>query len=191
MDNVKFVLHNPFTMMVAGPTQSGKTTFVSRMLQHSPIFYSHIPNKIFYFYNIYKPTNRFLRKHVHQWFNSLPTMEMLEEIYKKHGSNNTVVIDDQALHITPDTAEMFSVGCSRFSTNIVFITQNLFGQQKANRDLSKNCMYVVLMRNTRECSSIRSFFLQQPENYKSLQNIYASACHKPYSYLFCDLHQKN
>ena len=177
-------------MMVAGPTQSGKTTFVSNLLHDRHIYYTEEPNKIYYYYNVCQPEDQKLNVNVYSFVSGIPTMETLKEMYDTHGANTTLVVDDQALHVSDDTAEMFSVGCSRYKVNIIFITQNLFGHHKSCRDLSKNSMYVVLMRNPRENRSASTFFHQQPENASDLKEAYQDACKRPYSYLLCDFHQQ-
>ena len=181
---------NPFTCMIAGPLQSGKTHLTARLLKSSSWLYSETPNKVFYFYNRHIPNNEYLKSSGCEFIEGLPTMNWLQTKSEEFGSNLTIVIDDQALHITFDTAELFTVGCSRFNANIIFLTQNLFLNHKAARDISKNVMYLFLMRNNRECVSLRTFFSQQPEDTSVLKQIYSQYCDKPYSYLFVDMHQK-
>jgi len=55
-ETFNIVLENPFTMFIAGPTKSGKTTFVGNLIAHSKEYYSDAPNKVFYFYNMNEPT---------------------------------------------------------------------------------------------------------------------------------------
>lgn len=180
----------PFTCMIAGPTQSGKTCLTSRILKNSSWLYSKPPNDIFYFYNSVIPTDDpFLLNNAH-FVEGLPDIKWLEKTHDEYGDNITVVIDDQALHITEDTAELFTVGCSRFKTNIIFITQNLyFGSKKGGRDLTKNIMYLFLMRNPREENSLRYFCSQQVEPTKELMKMFKDICHRPYSYMFINFHQ--
>lgn len=183
-------LSNPYTMLVAGPTKSGKTTFVEKLVENAPELYSKEPNKFFYFYNQEEPKHEKLQELVHEFIEGLPTMEWLSEVYQTHGDNITVIIDDQALNVTKDVAELFSVGSSRRNCNIIFITQNLFGKQKASRDISLNCSYVVLFKNPRDQISVQTFFRQMdPQNAGTLQDIFKDATSRGYSYLFMDFQQ--
>lgn len=197
MDKPEFFvieLSNPYTMMIAGPAKCGKTTFVGNLVEKAyekMSIYSENPNHFFYFYNQAEPTNEKLRKHVHEFIEGMPDMEWLDSVYKQYGDNITIIIDDQALNVTKDVAEMFSVGSSRRNCNIIFITQNLFGKQKAARDISLNCSYVVLFKNPRDQISAQTFFRQyDPGNSTLLSNIFREATKKPFSYLFIDLKQK-
>ena len=189
-EEYQFILRNPFTMYIAGPTKSGKTTFVENLLMHADLYYSHTPNKIFYFYNMNEPLHYGLRKCVSKFIRGTPSIEWLDKITEEHGSNITVVIDDQALHINKEIAEMFGVGSSRKDVNFIFITQSLFLSSKEGREISRNCNYFVIFKNPRDVISSNEFFRQLDEDTKLLKSIYKEATRVPHSYLFIDLHQE-
>lgn len=182
---------NPFTMLIAGPTKSGKTSFVETLVNEADDYYTHSPNRFIYYYNQTQPEHVGLQHRVTEFIEGVPTMDDLEKYSNTYGPNCTIIIDDQAMHVNTQMAELFSVGSSRSTCNIIFITQNLFGQAKGTRDISLNCCYIVLFKNPRDVSSATSFFRQYDPGYtKNLMKIYHDATEKPYSYLFIDLHQK-
>lgn len=184
-------LRNPYTMILAGPTRSGKTTFVENVLKNAAQLYSKEPNNFFYFYNLEEPTHEELRKIVTEFIEGLPDKKWLKDVYEEYGENVTVIIDDQALNINKEIAELFSVGSSRKQCNVIFITQNLFGKQKEARDISINCNYVVLFKNPGDQVSAQMFFRRQgPGKAKILFEIYEDATQKPFSYLFIDMQQE-
>lgn len=188
---ITLMFHNPFTCMIAGPSQSGKTCLTSRIIKNSHWLYSEKPNGVFYFYNKVKPTDAYLRSCGAVFIEGMPDMKWLQNMHAKQGDNMTVVIDDQAMHIGEDQAELFTVGCSRFNANIIFITQNLYmSNRKGASTLSKNCFYLFIMRNPRELGTLRTFFSQQPENTQDLMQYATEACARPYSYIFINSHQK-
>jgi len=190
-EEYEFVLRNPYTMYIAGPTKSGKTTFVNNLVKNINNVYSEKPNMIFYFYNMEPPWfhdhlgwNKIIR-----FIRGTPTLDWLEDTVNEHGSNITVVIDDQALHVTKDIAEMYGVGSSRREVNFIFITQSLFMGNKEGREISRNSNYFVIFKNPRDATSSSVFFSQLDENTKVVKEIYKDATRKPHSYLFIDLHQ--
>lgn len=186
-----FQLRNPYTMMVAGPSKSGKTKFVGRVLTNAKHIYTKKPGRVFYFYNQAEPKYPEVRNHVDEFIEGMPSMKWLDEAYEEHGDNMTIVIDDQALNITKDIAEIFSVGSSRRNCNVIFITQNLFGKKKEARDISVNCNYIVIFKNPRDMNAVQTFFRQHsPTNAKALTEMYEEATEEPFSYLFIDLTQQ-
>ena len=46
-----FLLKNPFTSIICGPTKSGKSTFVLKLLNNISAMFSQNIKKIYYFYN--------------------------------------------------------------------------------------------------------------------------------------------
>lgn len=190
LDSIQIEFRTPFTLMIAGPTKCGKTTFVDKLLTNADSYFSEKPNKIFYFYNSEKPSNDNLNSICHEFIEGLPDMEWLTKMYEKHGKNNVIVIDDQALNITKDVAELFSVGSSRRHCSVIFLTQNLFGKKKEARDISLNCSYVCMFKNPRDVLAAQCFFRQfEPRKSSELLDIYRDATQDPHSYLLIDLHQ--
>lgn len=189
-DPIHIEFKTPFTLMVAGPTKCGKTTFVDTLLQKSASYFSTPPNKVFYFYNAEKPDADTLNEMCLEFIEGLPTMQWVSDMYDKHGKNNVIIIDDQALNITKDVAELFSVGSSRRFCNVIYITQNIFGKKKEARDISLNCAYICLFKNPRDTLAAQCLFRQfEPGKAAELLDIYRDATVNPYSYLLIDLHQ--
>ena len=100
-------------------------------------------------------------------------MEWLSEMHDNYGDNCVIIIDDQALNITKDVAEIFTVGSSRRQCSVIYITQNLFGKKKECRDISLNSAYIVLFRNPRDLLTAQYLFRQiEPGRSKDLCEIY-------------------
>lgn len=191
--DVEFVLRNPFTMTIAGPSKCGKTTLVEKIIENANWFYSEKPNKFFYFYNEMKPIDKHstIHQNVEEFFNGTPSMEWLKDIYYQYGENVTIIIDDQDLNLTKDIATIFNVGSHHMYANVIYITHNIFGKQKEARDMSLNCDYFVLCKQVRDQAQIRNFFTQnQPRKFKAALNAYNEATNAPYSYFWIDLHQE-
>lgn len=189
---MELVIRCPFTMTVAGPTKSGKTTFINKLIENSNSLFSIKPNKIFYFFNSVAPKNHdVLRKRVHKFYDGMPTMNWLESAYKKHGDNIVVVIDDQDLSLNKDLAMIFNVGSSHFKANLIFVTHNIFNKQSEAREMSLNSDYYVLMKQIRDKTQIKRFFHQHhPSNPQAAMDVYLDATKEPYSYLLMDFHQE-
>lgn len=186
----EFILRTPYTMMLAGPTRAGKTTFVEHLIAASPQLYDKPPAPVFYFYNQLPPTHAGLQALVSEFIQGMPDMTFLSNMYNLHGPNCTIVIDDQALNITKEICELFSVGSSRYLANLIFLTQNLFGQVKGSRDISLNSTYIVIFKNPRDAASVAHLFRQfSPSSWRTYIDIFNDATKEPYSHLLIDCHQ--
>ena len=100
-------------------------------------------------------------------------------------------MDDLLRQVTGETAELFTVGSSRYGINVIFITQNLFDKNPHFRAISLNCKYVCIRKNPRDTSSINYFARQvAPSNASFVTRVYRDVTQaKPYSYLFFDAGQ--
>lgn len=184
-------LKTPFTCIVASPSKSGKSTFVSKLLRNAKIYFSTPPSAVYYFYNSWSDTFDELRKSgaVTEFIKGLCTREWLDE-HCTNTRNVTVVLDDQALNITKEVAELFSVQSHQYGVNCLLLAQNLFTKNKFFRDASLNATYIIVGKNPRDESSIR-FLAQQmfPKKSKLLVDSYELATKRPYTFLLLDFSQ--
>ena len=189
MQNIDLRLKCPFTMLVSGPSSSGKTTFVSSLIQRSKTIYNKRSGNIYWFYKVQNDDfERNFTTSIH-FFNEMVTMNWLKD--HEIPPNSTIVIDDMASEATEDTAQLFSVGSHHYNVNIIFLCQNIFSKNRYFRDISLNSTYVVLFKNVRDKLQITNFAKQfAPGRTKAFVEIFVKATKNPYTYLLLDNHQK-
>lgn len=188
--NLDLRLKCPFTMMVSGPSSSGKSTFVKELVLRRSVLYNEKPGKVFWFYKVYQDMyNEMIQLGiVDEFVEGMCTMDWLKE---NSTENCTVIIDDMALEVTDDTAKLFSIGSHHHKANIIFISQNLFSKNNYFRDISLNSTYHIIFKNPRDKSSIKNFAKQfAPGQTKEFAKIFTQATKQPHSYLMIDYHQK-
>jgi len=101
---------------------------------------------------------------------------------------NLIVLDDLLMETDDRVAKLFTKVSHHRNTSIVYITQNLFQQNKVNRTISLNAHYMVLFKNPRDVSQVTHLAKQMyPGHVKFMQEAFKDATEKPYGYLLVDL----
>ena len=189
MQNIDLRLKCPFTMLVSGPSSSGKTTFVSNLLEKKIAAFNKTGGEIYWFYKVKQEVFENSFNIPIQFETQMVTMNWIEE--NNVSPNSTIVIDDMALEATEDTAKLFSVGSHHYNINIIFLCQNLFTKNQYFRDISLNSTYIVLFKNIRDKLQITNFAKQfAPGKTRAFTDIFQKATRQPYSYLILDNHQR-
>jgi len=181
----------PFVMQICGPSQSGKSSFVGRLIKD----YKHILEKpidsVIWFSphgnlptNLTKPpipieihktmpyswgTNRIKKKQVEEEDEGDDEKEKQEFILpdgNKDGKHRLVVLDDfgdEAKNSDAITA-LYTRGSHHLGISVIQILQNVFWRGPAARTRSLNVHYMVLMRQTRDLQQIRTLAGQLTHN---------------------------
>ena len=199
--DVRFFL--PSNMMAVGPTSSGKTSWLKRLVENRQLMFSEEPQYMMLFYkewqNAYedmeqkinqgRDENRFLK------FDSMPTTveeikDILEMLPKE--APKLVVFDDYLDEVGPVLKHFFTVLTHHYYCFTIFLCQNLFNAKNELRTLSINTQYMVLFNNPRDQSSISQLSKQVfPGKTFLLNEAYRLATNnRPYGYLMLDFHQR-
>ena len=182
-----FRLHCDRTMCVAGPSNSGKTSFVLKLLEHRNKIFKCPTNRVIWCYGIYQPKlNAELQSKGYLLHSNIVDVSVIEPY-------DIVVLDD-LIHESKnshDVTAMFTRAAHHKPCFIIFIMQNLFPPGKDARTRSLNTHYYTILKNPRDKSQIE-FLARQifPRQSKTLINIFEVATVKPHSYLFLDLTQE-
>lgn len=183
-----FSFKHPFTCMIAGPTSSGKTVFVRKVLQHHKYLLINLPQrrKILWAYGQWQDSySKEIPGCEVDYIDGLPDEESIAS-----NPPDLLIIDDLMTELgdNPRLANMFTKGSHHLKMSIIFIVQNVFHQAKQMRNISLNCHYIVLMKNPRDKSQIQALARQlYPNKIKYFIQAYEQATREPYSYLRVDL----
>ena len=174
---------HPFTCIVAGPTQSGKTEFVKRFIKNLEDMVTPLPTRIVWSYGEWQPAYQTLLDKV-DFVQGLPDFPL----YSKEPL--LVVIDDQMHGVDRRITSLFTKGSHHRNLSIVYIVQNLFDQHKEHRTISLNSHYLVIFKNPRDGSQIVHLAKQMyPGKTHYLRQAFALATRQPHGYLLIDLKQ--
>jgi len=170
---------HPFTCMIVGPTKSGKTRFLIKLLECNNII-DLPPERIIWCFGIYQ--NIFQTVKGVEFVEGIPDMSMLD------GRRTLLVIDDLMSETDSRVTKIFTKASHHMNTSVIYITQNLFNKNKENRNISLNTHYLILFKNPRDASQVSHLGRQIfPDKTKYFRDAYKDATSQPYSYLLIDL----
>ena len=144
----EFNFRHKFSLLVVGPTQSGKTYFVQQILENSRIVYEEQKSiRIFWYYNqwqeCYEKLKTSLGKSI-RFERGVPELsEDLCEVNPRY--NNIIILEDLMAEATdsPVVSRLFTQGRHR-NASVILLLQNMFPKGKYNTDISRNAQYLAL-----------------------------------------------
>ena len=178
---------HPFTCIVAGPTQTGKTHWVKRFVDNCEILMNQAPQQIYYAYTEWQPIYKQLPQNVQlsEGLPDLSTLRATPDIPK------LLILDDLMAEMKQDKRlmEMFTKGCHHWNLSCIHIVQNVFFE--GLRTSRINAQYIVLMKNPSDKLQAMNLAKQlYPEQQKYFLHSYKDATEQPYGYLLLDLSTK-
>ena len=194
MFDVRF--RSPSTCVISGPSQSGKTSLLQKILQHGPHIFQDPKclDNIVFFYNQWQPIYSDIQKKFGGTFvNAVPTIESVTQLTQKYDKRggSIVIIDDFMQQLTSDISTIFTTLSHHINLTVFLLTQNLFPKSSAWRDISLNSTYIMIFKNPRDSSQISLFARQYaPGKSKILTDIFSHATASPYTFLMFDNHQE-
>ncbi|CAF1128082.1 unnamed protein product [Brachionus calyciflorus] len=152
-----FIFRHPFTCLIAGPTQSGKTYFVRNILKSLHLMIDKKINRIIYCYSAYQPFFESLKTFNIEFVEGIPNLDDI------NASDSNLIILDDLLKECQDNSiiqNLFTVDSHHKNLSVFLLSQNLFPQGKCSRPISLNCHYIVVFNNPTNRSQIYSLARQ-------------------------------
>ena len=173
-------MQTPFTMLVCGPSGSGKSVFTSKLLTSGLI--NPFPARIIWCYGVWQPQFEDTSTGI-EYHEGLPSEELLQE------GNMILVIDDlmQQAKSSGVVSDIFTKYSHHNNITCICLMQNLFPKGSQIRNISLNAKYIVLMKNSRDRAQISHLARQvYPGRSECLTAAYDDATKNPFGYLLLD-----
>lgn len=189
--NIQF--KTPFTCIIAGPSKSGKTTWLYHCLKNSDSLFDIKPAYTIFYYSAWQNIYDQMKNEnlVQEWKNCCPQSDYIKELalrYNEEGGIN-VIIDDMLSQLNEEMANMFEVISHHSKANLFFLSQNLFHEDKNYRSMKGNVNYLVLFKNPANKKQATRFFSNISSHPKALGKVFSNITREGYTYLLFDLHQ--
>jgi len=178
----------PSTMLISGPTCSGKTTFLFRLIDNAARLFERAPEAIVYCYGSawqdefdrYKQMGvRFVKgvPDLRLFQNKKPALLILDDLL----SQSKEKAANQAI------SDLFTRDAHHLGIAVIFVVQNIF--EPKIRTITLNSHYLLLFTNPRDVGQMAVLARQiYGEEWRYCVEAYRDATKEPFSYLFIDLH---
>jgi hypothetical protein len=183
-NNKDLKLQLPFTLIVNGPSSSGKSTFLLKFITQAHELIHPPPKSILFCYGEYSTSIPILQKLGIPVYSGVPT----EDIIRKLPKPALIILDDLLYSINEHyLSELTTKKSHHLNFGFVIVSQTLF--EPKLKVARQNSMYFVLMRAPNNALAIRNLGVQLfPRQLDYFLEAYREATKEPYSFLFIDLH---
>ena len=179
------------SIYVAGPTNSGKTYWVYRLLATKNMFEQNI-SSILYCYGVYQPLYNKLKNNPNvsplEFKEGLPTREDIDKL-TYDGKFHIIVIDDLMEKVVKniEMQDLVLQYCHHRNISVVLISQNIFQTGRYSRSISLNVHNFVLFSNKRDESQVNNLARQfYPVLWQKFVKSYREVTEKAHTYLLVD-----
>lgn len=173
-------------IMLSGPTGSGKTYWINRLLSND--MFTQKISSVLYCYGVYQPFFDQMTVENISFHEGVPDMSTIKEL-KKEGKFHVVVLDDLMEYIVKsiETQNLFTKYCHHYNISAIFITQNIFAKGPCARNISLNTHILVLFANKRDESQAMNIGKQlYPGELKVFMEAFEDATSPNFGYLVVD-----
>jgi hypothetical protein len=181
----------PSNICLYGATQSGKTSFVLKLLKHKDAMFTTKPKRILYCYGSWQSAyeelsnNKDITMH-----DGLPSRSVVDEFtYDKVPT--VMVLDDLLADIvsSKDVQHYVTVMSHHNNMTIIMLLQSIFPKGAYARTISLNCHYMILFSNKRDGNQVKVLGNQlMPGRVKYFTESYRQATTARWGYLLIDIH---
>ena len=180
----------PSNIIIAGPSQCGKTTFTRQLLQQADYLFERPIRKIIYCYGQWQESFKDMAEQV-EFIEGIP--EDIPTMFPPQCCPGILVLDDLMRNCSDDERilDLFTKVSHHCDVTCIYLTQNLFPPGKFSQSISLNAHYIIAFNNPRDTLGFRAlaqkaFTGRVPYVLESFQD----ATSKPFGYLVMDLHPR-
>lgn len=185
-------LQHPFSMLLCGPSGSGKSFWVYQLLKRKDMI-NPPPKRIIWSYKRFQPLYKDIKREV-------PNIEFMEGLPPNLECDSfcdtqyptLFIVDDLMSDATTSNniCDIFVEGSHHRNISIICLLQNMYYKGKEMRTMSLNTHYLTVFKNPRDKQQISVLARQMyPTNPSYLLEEFERATKRAHGYLLIDLKQ--
>lgn len=183
------IIKHPCRFLISGASGSGKTELVVDLLLNHENVFENKPERIYVFY-----------QHDQTAYNRLSANSEIPVVFVEGAPtddfvpvrHSTIVFDDLQELDSAVITTWFTRRAHHHSCDVIYLVQNLFSQNKTQRDISLNSNYICLFRARRDVGQLEklNYQLLGSGHKNFLPRVFKEATSdRAHSYLFVDLEE--
>ena len=193
VEGFDFRLQHPFSCVISGPSNSGKTFFVKQLIERADELVSKKIENIVYIYDCWQPLYDEMLKITNiNFVQGIPTT-LNDDTLLPLNRNNLLIIDDVMKDASnnAEVEKVFTQYVHHRNLSAIYLIQNLFFQGRSSRTISLNTNYLILFKNPRDNNQVGVLGRQMyPGNTKFFMECFQNAVSKPFGHLMIDYKAK-
>ena len=186
--NTRIMIRHPSSVIIAGPSGSGKSDLTERLLKEKTVF-QHKPNKIVYCFDRWQPRFERMKKHMH-FHKGIPDATRLSKWFGP-SKGGVLILDDLMAEGGQDkqVLDLFTKDSHHRNITVLYLTQDLFPPGKFSKTINRNAHYLIAFKNPRDQTGIRNVLTQAyPADWREKLDLFKRVTSRPFGYLMLDLH---
>lgn len=183
-----FSFKTPSSILVIGPSSSGKTVFTAKLLTNNLNLFATRPKRVVYCYGAWQDKFETMQKKGIRFHEGIPDSEQLPKWFPEGG---VMILDDLMQEAGKDkrVLDLFTKYSHHQNVTVLYLCQDMFPPGKYAKSISRNAHYIVAFKNPRDQLGFRNVVLQAfPNQWKAVQERFQQVTDQPYGYMVLDLH---
>lgn len=176
------ILPHPTTLVITGPSQSGKTVLATRLIRFRNQMFTENIEELRWYYGRGQKFHRKLQEEFPEmmFIQGEPDPDDWDENVKR-----LIIIDDLMDRMGKTISSIFTKDSHHTNTSAIYITQNLFSPQRGTRTSNINSHFLIVMKSPKDTLTVNNIQKQMFTGIAPgfLQSVYRHATAKPHSYI--------
>ena len=191
-------LRVPGNMQIVGPSLSGKTTWLYRLVRDAPVYFRRADGspcffkKIVYCYGSpWQPIFEDFQALGVIFHPNLP--DDLETLFPPEARPGMLILDDlmQEAVQSPQVTQLLTRGTHHLELFAITLMQNLYPGGREQATQNRNYHYTVLFRNPADTRYVKALGNRWMGDSQAFWELYKKATAQPYGYLLIDNHPRS